>query len=116
MNNIAQKLALRYGGAVAHPQELEVYTDPDYQVLFVIKLEDPKANYRLLSENDLQCLSDATRRTCILTQESPFKNLRLVVYKDASGSINFKLLHGMAGRLVEEMALLCSSADAFKET
>ena len=111
MNNLAQKLALRYGGTVAQPQELEAYMSSDYNVLFVIILDDPKANYRLLSAHDLNCLSKAARETCKLTQESPFKHMRLVAYKNENGSVNFKLLHGMASRLVEEMDFLCRQQD-----
>ena len=111
MNNTAQKLALRYGGTVAQPQDLEKYMCPDYQILFVIDLDDPKANYRLLSSHDLQSLSKSTRETCALTQESPFRNLRLVVYIDEKGSVNFKLLNGMASLLIEEMDLRCRQPD-----
>ena len=112
MNNLAQKLALRYGGTVAQPQELETYMSLDYHVLFVINLDDPKANYRLLSAHDLNSMSKATREMCELTQESPFKHMRLVVYKDETGSVNFKLLHGMASCLIEEMDTLCHQLDS----
>ena len=112
MNNIAQKLALRYGGSVAQPQELETYMSLDYNVLFVINLDDAKANYRLLSAHDLNSMSKATRETCELTQESPFRHMRLVVYKDENDSINFKLLHGMASCLIEEMDALCRELDS----
>lgn len=111
MNNIAQILALRYGGTVAQPQELETYMSPDYNVLFVINLDNPKANYHLLSAHDLNSMSKATREMCELTQESPFKHMRLVVYKDIEGSVNFKLLHGMASCLIEEMDTLCRQLD-----
>lgn len=111
MNNLAQKLALRYGGTVAQPQELETYISSEYRVLFVLNLDDPKANYRLLSAHDLNSLSKSTREMCELTQESPFKHMRLVVYKDENGSTNFKLLHGMASCLVEEMDFLCRQPD-----
>lgn len=111
MNDIAQKLALRYGGTVAQPQELETDMGSDYNVLFVINLDDPKANYRLLTAHDLNSLSKSARETCELTKEAPFRRMRLVVYKDENGSVNFKLLHGMASRLVEEMDSLCRQPD-----
>ena len=106
MNNIAQMLALRYGGTVAQRQEFAT-DDPDYNVQFVIDLDDPKANFRLLSAQDMNNMSESTRNACMSTQESPFRSMRLIVYKDERGSVNFKLLHGMAGRLVEELDALC---------
>ena len=93
--------------------ELELYKDPDGKILFIIELDNPKANFHLLSEYDLMHLSKRTREECILTQESPFKFMRLIVYRDTNGSVNFKLLYGMASRLVKEMDLFCSSI--FKE-
>jgi len=115
MDNIAQKLALRYGGTVAQPEEYNRYLFEGQKILFVIKLEDPKANFHLLSECDLQSLSEATRKTIALTQTSPFNKLKLIVYKDLKGKINFKLLHGMASRVVTEMACLCKFTELFED-
>ena len=114
MNDIAQKLALRYGGTVAQPEEYDRYLYEGQEILFVIKFDDPKANYLLLSEYDLQSLSEATRRASISTQTSPFNKLKLIVYRDDRGEVNFKLLHGMASRLVEEMYAFCNKAEFYQ--
>lgn len=116
MNNIAEKLALRYGGIVAQPQECEMYLSSEQRFLFGINLDDPKANYKLLTAGDLQSLSDATRAACVQAQSSPFDGLKLIVYKGMDGTVNFKLLHGMASQLVREMAYLCNHPDFFTDS
>ena len=40
---------------------------------------------------------------------SPFTNMKLIVYRKADGETGFRLLHGMASRMVKEMAELCQT-------
>lgn len=108
MKNLAQQLALRYGGTLAKRQLCEIFLRREEQLLFGIRLSDPAANYRLLTEHDFQRLSDTTAAACRKMQSSPFDDLLLIVYRSEEGKPQFKLLYGMAGRLVEEMAALCA--------
>lgn len=107
-NDLVQKLALRCGGTVAQLQE-NTEIDGGRRVLFIIDLNDPKANYRLLTEGDLNALPETERETCRRTGMSPFTNMKLIVYRKADGETGFRLLHGMASRMVKEMAELCQT-------
>ena len=115
MDKIAQILASRYGGSVEKIPECDRYLYEGQEILFAIKLDNPKANYLLLTEYDLHSLSEATRNACISTQTSPFNKLKLIVYKDDKGRVNFKLLHGMASRLVSEMDEFCAKTELFEK-
>lgn len=109
MTNIAQELALRYGGTVAQRKDCEPYLKEDQTFILGIDLNDPKTNFYLLSEYDLQSLSESTRTICVQTRTSPFRNMKLIVYKAADNQVHFKLLHGMASRLFAEMAEIIAS-------
>ena len=59
-------------------------------------------------------LSDTTRCQCVKTKTSPFNNMLLILYKTKYGNMEFKLLHGMASRLVAEMAVVCEYYEEWK--
>ena len=113
MNDIVNTLAIRFGGTIAKQDECKIYLTEQQRFLFGLNFNDPKANYLLLTENDLQKMSHAMRAVSTKERCSPFSNLKLIVYTDDSGEINFKLLHGMAGRLVIEMVALCEQPELF---
>ena len=104
MINVAQELAMRYGGTVAQRKDCELYLKEDQTFILGIDLNDPKSNFYLLSEYDLQSLSESTRTICVQTRTSPFRNMKLIVYKTTDKQVHFKILHGMASRLITEMA------------
>lgn len=114
MDVLANKLAERYGGIVALPHECTMYLREDQQLLFGIRLNDAKSNYELLTKYDLMNLSDTTRYQCVKTKTSPFNNMLLIVYKTKYGNTEFKLLHGMASRLVAEMVVICEHYEESK--
>ena len=108
MNIVIDKLALRYGGTVAQPEECVMYLNEDQHFLFGLKLDDPAANFHLMTEHDLHNLSETTRTVCLQTCTAPFRGMKLIVYKDETQTTNFKLINGMASRLVAEMIVLCN--------
>ena len=114
MDVLASKLAERYGGIVALPHECTMYLREDQQLLFGIWLNDAKANYKLLTTYDLMSLSSVTRYQSVKTETSPFNNMLLIIYKTKRSDVEFKLLHGMASRLVAEMAVICEHAEEWK--
>lgn len=114
MENFANRLAERYGGTVALPHECVGYLKEGQQLIFGIRLTNAGSNYKLLSEYDLMSLSAATRHRSVKTETSPFDNMLLIFYKTSCGEVEFKLLHGMASRLVAEMAELCTHAEAWE--
>lgn len=115
MEVLANRLAARYGGTVARPSECTMYLREDQQLLFGIRLNDAKANYKLLTKYDLVSLSAVTRYQSVKTETSPFNNLLLIVYKTKCGGAEFKLLHGMASRLVAEMAVICEHVEEWEQ-
>lgn len=107
---LANKLAVRYGGTVAHPSECIMYSREDQQLLLGMRLNDAKANYKLLIKYDPMSLSAVTRYQSVKTETSPFNNLLLIVKKTQCGGTKFKLLYGMTSRLVTEMTVICKHA------
>lgn len=114
MDVLANKLTERYGGTIALQQECSMYLEKNQQLLFGIHLNDAKSNYELLTKHDLMNLSDTTRYQCVKTKTSPFNNMLLIVYKTKYGNTEFKLLHGMASRLVAEMVVICEHYEEWK--
>lgn len=104
---MARSIANRYNGTIASRKKCEPFLQAEYTFLFGISFKDPKANFSLLSDNDLKNLSPDTRKKCLKDKDSPFDNLLLIVYKDEIGELSFKLLNGMASLLLEEMLLYC---------
>lgn len=94
-------------------EQCEPYLRDGQTVLFGMRLPDKKSNYHLLTQGDLRSLSKADRDHCIRTSKSPFDNLLLIVYRNCDDTISFKLINGMASKLVKDMALLCEQLEFF---
>ena len=105
----AENLALRFGGEVEKQDRCEVYLKPEHTFLFGLSFKNAKSNFKLLNKYDMANLGVKSREACKRTKCSPFEDLLLIVYKDAEGVVVFKLLNGMAGVLVEEMARFCKN-------
>ena len=113
-SNIIHHLKARYHAREVDLEQCEPYLRNGQTVLFGLRLPDKKSNYHLLTTGDLRSLSKADRDHCIRTSQSPFDNLLLIVYRNCDDTISFKLINGMASKLVEEMVLLCEHSEFFR--
>lgn len=66
------------------------------------RLTNPIANYKLLSENDLNSLSEDQRNWCIENQRSIFEDILIVFFyeDDNPDEVFFKTINGMASKLM----------------
>lgn len=113
-SDIIHYLKARYHARDIDLEQCKPYLRDGQTVLFGLRLPDEKSNYHLLTTGDLRSLSKATREHCISIGRSPFDNLILIVYRGCDDTISFKLINGMASKLVEEMVLLCEHPEFFQ--
>ena len=113
MYNLIYFLKTRYSAKDLDYDKCKCYLNERQTLLFGLHLTDKQRNYSLMTPGDLRSLSRSTREQCIRNHSSPFDDLMLIVYREFDGTVAFKLLNGMASRVVQEMVKLCESPECF---
>ena len=86
-------------GAVIEPRtEYERFLEEDQRFVAGYTLKDEKINFELLSEGDLDSLSEEQRKTARQTRTSPFKSIMVIFYEEGN-EVFCKYIGGMASDL-----------------
>ena len=108
MNNIVKYLMETYHASMADDTQCSPFLEPGKALLFGLCLNDPVANYALLTEGDIASLGDAASTVCLKKRRSPFADMLLIFYVKDDGEVSFKLINGMGSRLFEELKDVCN--------
>lgn len=107
MSDIMKYLMDAYHASRADDTQCSAFLEPDKELLFGLSLNDPGANFRLLTPEDLASLGESAGAACLKSLRSPFTDMLLIFYRTENGKVSYKLINGIGSRLFEDLEDVC---------
>lgn len=101
MNNeqVLSYFSQHYQAVPADPCRCRAFLENGRQLILGLSFPDPAANFRLLSDSDLTAFPPEAAQKILDEGRSPFRDMLLIFYRE-DGVTSFKLVNGMAGKLL----------------